>query len=277
MLEAIDFPTCGICSKPVHLTVKNSDDRGQSALVHCHVCNHQLPSLAFCRVSKDVCVSRPELCFLQLASICSQAELIQIGFELCGTYRLERNSELGFKGGKPIATSDSISRFVEAMGSSKGTGRARSAAEYVVDGSASPMETIVTMLLTLPKARGGYGLPLPQLNTAVSVPKSMRTSYSQSTYRPDLYWPKAKLAIEYDSTAFHSSEARLANDSKRRAALAHAGLNVVSLTSRQVHDAREFDKVALLAAKHLGIRMRSERKNLLTKRFELRSELLRQR
>lgn len=273
-LEGIDFPNCGICSTPVHLTVKSAGNRGQSALVACHVCNHQLPSSAFRRVNKDICVSRPELCFLQLASMCSLVELTQIGFELCGTYWLAPNSEHGFRESNPVATSESLRHFVEVMGSSKGTRRARSAAEYVVDGSASPMETIVTMLLTLPKAQGGYGLPSPQLNKAVDMPKSMRASYGRSTYRPDLYWPKAKLAIEYDSTAFHSTETQLTNDSKRRAALAHAGLNVISLTSRQVYDAREFDKIALLAAKHLGIRMRSERKNLLTRRFELRSELL---
>lgn len=273
-LEDIDFASYGISSRPVHLTVKSADARGQSALVSCHVCNHQLPSLVFYRISKDTCVSRPEFCFLQLATACSQTELTKIGFELCGTYRLDPESEHGFREGKPLATSESIRRFISVMGSFKGTRRAGSAAKYVVNGSASPMETIVTMLLTLPRAQGGYGLPLPQLNKKVPIPKPMRESYGQIEYRPDLYWDTAKLAIEYDSTTFHSSEARLVNDSKRRAALAHAGLTVVSLTANQVYDAREFDKVALLIAKHLGKRMRSERKDLLTKRFELRSELL---
>jgi hypothetical protein len=74
-----------------------------------------------------------------------------------------------------------------------------------------------------------HGLPAP-------VPQHWVEIDGVPTYRLDLAYPLAKIAIEYDGRAFHSSAAQRARDSERRGALHRLGWTVIIVNSESLSD-----------------------------------------
>ena len=74
------------------------------------------------------------------------------------------------------------------------------------------------------------GLPEPELQHWVSVD-------GVPTYRLDLAYPHARVAIEYDGEAHHTSPADRARDAERRAVLRSMGWVVIVVTKRSFTDA----------------------------------------
>ena len=93
-------------------------------------------------------------------------------------------------------------------------------------------------------------------------------------YYCDLYWPEAKLAIEYESTSIHGFNETMQKDSKRRAALAQAGINVITVTNSQFNGIAELERIARIVAKAHGIKRTSSRFRPNAKRIELHRTLL---
>jgi hypothetical protein len=223
-------------------------------------------------------VSSPEYCFLQMAASLSLIELIQLGFEFCGSYgfhggrisgleALKAETETGFFSCQPLTSVAQISRIITRLQGSYGSGRALQALNFIADASASPMETVLTILLSLPYRYGGYGFALPLLNHPIDR--------GLSRYRCDLYWPKAKLAVEYDSDQFHTGADRIAQDSIRRNTLALLGIEVVTVTWQQIRTASKFREVAFLLSKRLGKRLTFKDPQFTAAHLVLKSQLLR--
>lgn len=260
-------------ASPLDIVVAEGSSRLRMKGVACHVWGSPAAD-SFVQVEQGLYVSSPEACFLQLATKLSLPKLVEVGLELCGSYALRPNDTRGFQPRKPLATIATLGRYAAKAQGVHGVKPAVKALKFVVEGSASPMETILFMLLCLPTSLGGYGLELPCLNYCIVVPEGARKLVHQEAYWCDLYWKKAKLAVEYDSDMFHTDTNRIAHDAKRRNELAHLGLTVASVTRRQVYDAREFDETAHLIARRIGKRLRCSRKDALTKRYQLRQLLL---
>ena len=83
----------------------------------------------------------------------------------------------------------------------------------------SPMETRLRILLVL------AGLPRPQ----VQVP--LRDAVGLFVGRPDLYYQRQRLAIEYDGATHHDS---LAADNRRQNRLVNAGYRLLRFTAADV-------------------------------------------
>lgn len=274
-VRGIDFEAVGIKRWPVSLVVADAASRGKSKLVACHVWMAPAATRSFVRVGEGLYASRAEACFLQLATRLSPAQLTLLGYELCGTYVLDENHPNGFRNReKPLTTVETLRRYALKAAGAKGSKKALQALRFVVDRSASPMESMLTMLLCLPTARGGYGIALPRLNHLVKMPDEIRRATGRVRCFCDLCWPEARLAVEYESDLFHGGAKDVARDSKRRAALARVGYAVVTVTWSQVRDARELDEVARVLAKHLGRRLRIARTDWMARRYELRNELM---
>lgn len=277
-VRTADLDAAGVCGRPLTLVVPDAATRGKSQGLECHVWKAPAGVKSFARVGEGIYASRAEACFLQMATRLSPVRLVLLGYELCGTYALDASHPNGFRTReKPLTSVAALRRFAQKAAGMKGSRQALEALRFVADGSASPMESVLAMLLCLSTARGGYGLPLPRLNHLVRMPDGVRKATSRARCFCDLCWPEAKLAVEYESDAFHGGEADIARDSKRRAALARAGYAVVTVTRAQVNDARELDEVARVLARHLGKRLRITRADWLSRRYELRSAILPQR
>jgi len=64
----------------------------------------------------------------------------------------------------------------------------------------------------------------------------------------DCYWRKARLVVEVDGHAFHTSRPAFLRDHQRDAALAAAGIHVLRLTWHQIEREKEKTLVQLAQA-----------------------------
>lgn len=134
------------------------------------------------------------------------------------------------------------------------------------------MESRLVLYFTLPHHRGGYGLPVPQLNVTFDIDGRVR-HLDGRRYRGDLCWPEARVAVEYDSDAAHTGPQRIAEDTRRRNALVERGITVVGVTHRQARSIGELDRVARIVAKLLGYRIRERRADQEERRATLFEKL----
>ena len=235
---------------------------------------HELDSTI--RLSTGLRLSSPEMLFLQMASELDFANLVELGFELCGTYSLPANgSDAGTQYNlEPLTSSSLIRRYLEKSCSRKGVGKARAAAKFIRDNSYSPMETKAALLLGLPCCRGGAGLSLPTMNYPVKLDRSSRVITGKRQCYCDMMWIERKVDVEYDSSQEHQGKEKLRADSVRREALKHMGIEVMTLTDLQLYNAERFDVFARDLAALLGKRIAPRCKDYPAKKLQLRKSLL---
>ena len=236
-----------------------------------HTLSIDPPSGSFIKINKDVAVCSPELCFLQMASLLELPKLIMLGYELCGNYTILNMGKM--KTRDAITTTQKLLTYVMKMSGANGYTKSLRALRYILNGSASPMETRLTMLLTLPYKLGGYGLPSPELNRVITPTKGVRASANKAYYRCDLYWPEKKLDVEYDSDAHHLGSERIAADAIRRNTLISLGVTVIVVTREQFYDLGQFDKLVSQVAAKLSRRLRYD-KDFMSRQRELRKMLV---
>jgi len=278
---------------PVHVLLDRQTGRREPAQVRQHVCSLDLPAGSFVELGGGLWVCSPELVFLQMASSLSLIELILLGFELCGTYSLLPHEEeqghasprmddldvsdprrRGFNNRPPLTSVERIKAFLARTPGMKGGVKAARALRYVIDGSASPMESKLAMLLTLPYGLGGFGFPQPALNHRIVPTRYDRRGAGQRHYVCDLYWPERGVAVEYDSDLAHATSERLAADAVRRNALALLGVTSYTVGRKQINDAREMNRIAFILARALGRRLRPPKKSFSARQYVLRRTLL---
>jgi len=264
---------------PIHIVVGEAGARRLTRIVRSHVFTGETPVGCFMNIGRGFMVSSPEFCFLQMASLLTLIELIELGYELCGAYSLPLPNdkdvpEKGFYDRQQLTSTIKLKEFLDIMPGTRGHQKAMRALRYLKDGSASPMETKLTMLMTLPYGLGGFYFKMPELNKRISLPVSVRKYFRKNYYICDLYWPDEKVAVEYDSDQFHTGSERIANDSNKRNALALIGVQVVSVTKKQLYSSLEMEGAARTVAKHMGRRLFSKKSNFFAAHRTLRKQLL---
>ena len=148
------------------------------------------------------------------------------------------------------------------------------ALKFVADNSASPMETKLTMFLCLKRTMGGYGLPFPKLNFPIEPTSAARKAAHKQRYILDLYWPKRKSDVEYDSDSYHASSEGIASDAQRRNALQLMGVTVITVTRGQLYNAASFDRTARIIAASIGARLPKTSQRWISQNQMLRYVLL---
>jgi len=244
-------------------------------------------------------MSSPEFCFFQMADEYPLGKFIALGLELCGSYSLPGNVSAGLEqvssadrgaSGQlshshiaaeqtlyelpPLTNKRKLKAFTARMEGRPGYNQAIKALNYIADDSASPMETILVILLTLPYRDGGYGLPMPELNGRIYPGKGIRKFSGREFYRGDLLWREAGVVAEYNSDLEHASPESIAKDAIRRSDLELCGFYEVTVTKRQIKNVGLFDNVARQAAAKIGKRLRYKDPEFSRARDELRGVLL---
>ena len=259
------------CTLPLHVMAASKDGAVRSADVVAHVRSAPLPSASLVRIDRDLFVSTPEFAFTQMADALSLVELIELGFELCGTYATGPDGTL--RSDLPALSSVArLRRFLDRAPRFRGRRKAQRALRYVQDNSASPRETQLTMLLCLPYALGGYGLPRPELNRRVGL-RDSRGRLSGAHCVCDLYWHDCRLDVEYDSTEFHAAPEALAKDARRRTALEAAKVTSINVTNAHMRDSGLFNQLARDVARILDKRLRYRDPQFTRAHLELRRQL----
>lgn len=226
-----------------------------------HLCELALPADAV--VSKNgIMVASPELLFLQLACKLDVHRLILLGLQLCS-----------HPSGKPyiaITTKQKLIAFLAETPGHRGHCKALRAVKYIEDGSASVMESIAYMILTLPHILGGYGLDGAVFNHEIKLKDHAGKRLGQKRCFADLYYKSSRLAVEYESFAFHSSPSEQGKDMMRSAILERQGIEVMRFSTIQLYDKEACADFAFNLAARLGKRIQ-----IRTKKFDPMHMLLR--
>jgi len=271
-------------SLPLDILVATPNARRPSKLIKPHVFSGSLPDNSFVDIGDGLFVSSPELSYFQMANELSFIKLIELGFELCGSYsrpahnsgekyRYDREDKCVYNLPK-LTNFKKLSVFTQRMKSINGYIRAKKALPYIADGSGSPMETVLVMLLTMPYRYGGYGLPMPRLNSPVVPIKSARQLSNKDYFKCDLFWHDYLLAAEYDSEEYHNNPYRMAEDAKRRNTLASLGIFPVTVTKQQIFNISDFEMIAMQLASGLNKRLKHKKPGFVEAQRELRVLLL---
>ena len=266
---------------PLYVLITNDLARRKVRNVRQRALSSRVPEGSLRWLGTSVLVPSPELMLLLLAHHLDVVDVITACMEVCGRYRLvgTTSNEL-FRSNRTLYDQGQLStpkRILDLCDRARGiSGRAllQRACKYFAPNSSSPMETVVYLLLCLPRSLGGYGLPKPLLNARRRVTACAGKITFSQTLIPDLYWPAARLDMEYDSDEFHSDLESLQMGARRTMALRAMNVDVLSVTYDLVSDERAFDAMARMVAKRLRVRLPDGRAVNQEKRRELRGRLL---
>ena len=115
---------------------------------------------------------------------------------------------------------------------------------------------------------------MPELNAKVIPSKTARSISSKRFFRCDLYWKDYDLAVEYDSSLKHLSPKELAADAMKRNSLSAMGVEVITVTSKQIQNTVQFQRTAKQLALNMDRRLRNnERPDFLKLHRELHNLL----
>lgn len=248
----------------VELTVSKRSERSLKKERIIHLCELALPAGAVISRNGKM-IASPELLFLQLSSKLAIHRLILLGLQLC--------SHPPGKPSEAITTKQKLKTFLTKTSGHRGHIKALRAAKYIEDVSASVMESIVYMMLTLPHAMGGYRLTGAVFNHKIKLKDETGKRLGQKLCFTDLYYKSAKLAVEYESFAFHSSPSEQGKDVIRSAILERQGVEVMHLSTIQLYNKDTSMDFAFNLASRLGKRIQNRAKKFDETHALLRSLL----
>ena len=230
--------------EPLHISVRGQNNKHPINYVAMHQRVVDYPVWSFRKISRDVFVACPELCFLEAAQLLSRNALILYGMELCGTYaRMGITESPRYK--RPSLTSaGKIAAYLDKSKGVHGVREARAALKYVMDGSASPRESVLAVMMSLPTKFGGFGLPKPELNYGIEVDLPSKVNFGKRlALHGDIVWRDANLVVEYDG-AQHGMEDNHVVDKQRDHLLLDAGFEVVRFTDKSLRSGIELTRLA---------------------------------
>lgn len=241
----------GTATTPTHFAVNRREDRRQLKGARCHLLPSSFPAHSIAPLHDQFWTLSPEYLFLQAHDFLDDLSCIALGFELCGTYA-RRGTEAIEHNVLPVTNVQTIARFLGRAAKFRHIARARRNLKHVMDGSGSLRETQIALMIGLPQRHGGYGLRGAVLNDSVDLGLLFPHGTGAVIRRPDLSWPGAKVAVEYDSDEFHAERQKIARDAKRRTLLQAAGYSVIVITNDQMKSLAEMDRIAASLFQKLG-------------------------
>lgn len=265
--EVIDRYDLGI--ETLDLLVPSRADRRRSKHVKTHLCTNELPAGSFISLGHwmgdlDAYVCSPELAFLQAAHDGDAAEAIYAGYAMTSDYRLDNlapggvtSRDAGMRDGK-LTTKELIAAYLDRASKVRGAAKAKALLAYVVEGSRSPRESGLCMLMSLPAYYGGLALGKAELNKKYFI----RDGYNDGRNRklrvlertPDItLTAKAEVGldkvragllpevftalVDYDSDAIHDGREKIHKDAERRNELELLdGVAYFTVTTDQAND-----------------------------------------
>lgn len=196
-------------SPVVHLGTTTSRPRRRQGIAA-----HRYVRAPGTEVVDGVRVVGPVEAWVQSAAALSVDELVVVGDALAGRWSGDARAR-----DLPV---EQLVRAVDEAATRPGVGRLRDAVPLVRPGVLSPAETRLRLLVVR------AGAPEPELNA--------RRYDVAGRYlgRPDLSWPRERLALEYEGDVHRNDAVTFAADIERREAFADAGWDVLRVTKEHV-------------------------------------------
>ena len=264
--------------KPLDLLTANRNERRSTKRARFHCVQTALPDGALVLVDETtlpdgtnlhIALTSPEFCFLQMARSLAWFDLIALGFELCGDYTLAPDAPRGFLPRRPISTPDGLIAFATSAHNFTGAKAARKAVRQILQGSRSPKETKVCMLAYLPRLQGGMGCKAPLLGQEIEAPDPAARILGARTFKPDLYWPEYRMAVEYSNRTWPSAQERLNYDKLVRNAYRMLGITAISLGKDDLSDGAGLRKRFELVNRKCKRRLQAPNDRHLARQLEL--------
>ncbi|MBR5260424.1 MAG: DUF559 domain-containing protein [Eggerthellaceae bacterium] len=274
LLETRSLKYLGISENDVvHLLVDRAKRSRTNHRVITHSVSTNPPSKAFLELRPGIFITSPEYHFLRQADNLDLISLVLLGYELTGCYAIRPDLDGGILQRPPLCSKESLSAVIRSTQGQRGSAKAQKALAFIEPGSASPRETGLAMMLSLPVKMGGYGLPKPLLNKRIDLGKDAKPYWSERNAF-DLVWPKEKLIVEYDGKC-HSEHDLRSRDSLRRDASLLAGYSVFVITNNRLETTDDVRVVAKAVAKKLSKQLRLRSKDFEYKNKELWRRVIR--
>ena len=244
-------------NETLHVLVANEENKHHVGNTSFHHRSLGYPKWSFRRINYDTYVASPELCFLAAATYLPFEALVLYGMELCGTYARISNEETQYKR-DPLTSRQKIAAYLDKSNGMAGIKLARKACQYVLDGSASPRESVLAIAATLPHRLGGFGMPAPLLNHEIQVNLPSKVHFGEKQIlHGDIVWREANLVVEYDGSQ-HGIEDNHVSDKKRDHLMLEAGYDVVRFTDKSIRSGTELERLARTINRKSGLNRHKE-------------------
>ena len=267
---------------PLHCVVPKANNRREIKGGSCHVLGDQMDAIRLRRNmgGSSLCVVSPEVLFLQMAAQLSAIELVKLGYELCGNYSLPMSQPnyagvpRGFVARKALTNVAKLNDFMDAHASNRSVRNARAALRHVADGSVSPKQTELCMLMVLPRKMGGYGLSAPSCTCEAASLGNAAAGLSGRARPFGLCWPDVGVAIRYGADG--NGQARAAKHRCRHCSTPGcSAAKVLAISNRDIRHPESLDGIAdAVARKHGRYLRRDLRYDFASRQASLREQVL---
>ena len=243
-----------------------------------HVWSGPVPKGALVQVAPGVRCATPAMLAVLMAPRLSDLELQMLLAELMGLFAPSDDYEMGlFQRRDPLITPAELSRFLDAMGTARGTVRVRRALKRAPVAAASPLEAKLYLRATYPFSQGGYRMGEVVLNDPVEVRRLTCRCDALQRRKPDLMFRHgdACACLDYMG-AWHDSAAGVRRDTERRNELLAAGFKPYEIFKDEYDDLDYMDSLMSQIRDELGMpRSKSGRERKL-ERWRARKRLWKQ-
>lgn len=171
--------------------------------------------------------------------------LLRLMCELAGTYGYDPlfGTETIYKL-EPLCNTQSLKKFCSDYYVSPRQALYTKTALHVLDGLASPFETVVALALTLPEKYGGIHLGVPSINQT-RVLENQKAGTTHHYLTPDIYFNKYHLAIECNGEVFHNTKEGFLEDQRRIRDYATLGDTHMPVVYKDIHTTQDLQKLLL--------------------------------
>lgn len=292
---------------PIHRLTFRASSHWVTKLYQTHTVNGDLPFGSIFDTDFGFAVTSPAATLLTMARGVSRLDLLMAAYEMVGEFAVfnpceraetmldqaidqrfirpnegwRRVENVDGNGTnlwrrKPLLTIDELRSFCDDAAGLHGVKDLRWAAERVTGITASPLEVQASLLLGLPRAAGGEGLPVMN-NQRIQLSPVARRIYPHNTCYADILiegeGDAAGVIIECQGRSVHASEAAGISDSNRTTALMTMGYEVILVTADQLKDAKSFDSVLDIIAKKANLPRCTKTARQLAAQADLRQNL----
>ncbi len=287
LLSSLAVTDC--IGNPRFLISDSRNHTGARRIKH-HQWRGHLPAEAIIESDLGVQVTSPLFTLLQLAGSVDDIELLMALYEICGSFAIFKPSSrieallaqasshraLGTQGWTrvtdsrgtpsplwmrpPLIELDELQRFLELTEGAWGHKRLARAASYLTGIVASPLEAQLSMLLGLPRCRGGEGLRRIETNVDMPLSRTARKLHPKNKVIIDAYLTSTDgsraLALECQGRAVHGMGGVSDGDANRATALQSMGIEVLLVTSEQLSQKDRYDALVRTIFAKLGMKQR---------------------
>ena len=223
-------------SLPLHVIADSLETRLHNPSLQVRVRPTAVPEQSYLKINDALYICCPELCFLQVASECSEVKLTEIANNLCARYVINKDAEYLQERRDCITNTSSIKKYLGSVGKVRGIEKAKNAIRYALDGSNSPIESKLAVLCMLPFYKGGFAEGGLVLNDEVKLSAAAAALLGRSSCCCDGVWKKDRVIMEYDSNLVHLSPEKHAYDKRRATALTLSGYKVITVTANDIRN-----------------------------------------